>query len=139
MQRRRLASTEPEEEVFVFRFWVDLQFLIVALSRLKRVAKMAARVQPSGAINAALREFDKALPDLAKMRNVGEHIDEYAIDAGRDKSVSRKQLQVGSWDGETYSWLGHTLNIDNALAASEKLFESVRLAATEGASPEETS
>src|SRR5579859_2833960 len=33
LQHRRLRTTEPEDQVFVFRWWADLQFLIVALRR----------------------------------------------------------------------------------------------------------
>ena len=43
LQRRRPRSTEPEDGVFVFRWWADLQFLIVALRRLRRAAQLAAR------------------------------------------------------------------------------------------------
>jgi hypothetical protein len=34
------------------------------------------------------------LPGLAKMRNVGEHIDDYVIEDGRAKDVQRGDLQV---------------------------------------------
>lgn len=57
------------------------------------------------------------------MRNVGEHVDGYAVDAAsrHENSVSRLQLQAGSWDGTVYSWLGESLNVDVALNAAEKL------------------
>jgi hypothetical protein len=35
-----------------------------------------------------------ALPGLAKLRNVGEHIDDYVIGAARSKDVQRGDLQV---------------------------------------------
>ena len=35
LQHRRLKTTEPEDGVFVFRWHADLQFLIVALRRLR--------------------------------------------------------------------------------------------------------
>lgn len=127
LQCRRLRSTEPEDETFVFRWWADLQFLIVALRRLYRAAELAGQV-PSAkkTISAALENFDDALPCLRTMRNVGEHIEDYALSRGRNKDVKRGSLQVGGWDGTTYTWLGKSLNIDEAHDAAEKLFSVVR-------------
>ena len=120
---RRLTTVEPEDHVFVFRRWADLQFLIVMLRRLRRAAMLVARLDSSAhRINVAVEEFDRALQDLAKMRNVGEHIDDYTLDAPkrRHANVEHRQLQAGSWDGRVYKWIGE-LNIDTALAAAQKL------------------
>jgi DDE superfamily endonuclease len=78
-------------------------------------------------ITTAIQEFDKALPDLAKMRNVGEHIDDYAADdpKRRHRDVGRGQLQVGSWDPPVFSWVGD-LDIDLTLKASGELFVAVK-------------
>ena len=131
LQRRRVTSTEPEDDTFVFRWWADLQFLVVALRRLRRAAELGRRV-PAGAkdLSAALKAFDVALPMLPLMRNVGEHIDDYALDNGRHKDISRRSLQVGAWDGATYTWLGASLNVENARAAAETLHAAVRAALT---------
>jgi hypothetical protein len=127
LQHRRLRSIEPGDDNFVFRWWADIQFLIVALRRLRRSAEIAVSIlKLSSLLNDALREFDDALPCLAKMRNVGEHVEDYALDRGRDRSVSRSEIQVGSWDGTVYSWLGESLNIDTALSAAQKLLMAVR-------------
>lgn len=40
----RLGSSEPEDQVFIFRWCADLQFLIVALRRLRRAASLALQV-----------------------------------------------------------------------------------------------
>ena len=128
LQHRRLRSTEPEDKVFVFRRHADLQFLIVALRRLRRAAELGARVpHVSSRLRAALVEFDDRLPGLAKMRNVGEHIDDYVIGDGRAKDVQRGDLQVSTWDGTVFNWLGVELDIDAALEAAETLFEAVKL------------
>ena len=127
LQRRRLQTIEPEDEVFVFRWWADLQFLIVALRRLRRSAELVAKRVPS--VGDAIRKFDNALPDLAKMRNVGEHIDDYAVDhpkKRRHRDVGRRQLQVGKWDGKVFRWLESSLNVDDALKAAEELLQAVR-------------
>lgn len=129
LQCRRLRSTEPEDSSFVFRWWADLQFLIVALRRLRRSAEIAMRVPEfSTEVRAAIDEFDRSLPGLTKMRNVGEHVDDYAANdpKRRDLSVDSWQLQAGSFDGTVYVWLGESLNIDTALAAAEKLFERIK-------------
>ena len=131
LQCRRLRTQEPEDGTFVMRWWADLQFLIVALSRLRRATKIACEV-PAVAedVKAALHNFDQAIPDLARLRNVGEHIDEYAVDSPsrHDKTVSRKQTQVGSWDGTVYKWLDVRLNVRDALVAAEELYEALRTA-----------
>jgi hypothetical protein len=120
LQHRRLQTTEPEDEVFVMRWWADVQFLIVALRRLRRSAELAARVPSiSGDLRAAIRKFDNALPTVAKMRNVGEHIDNYGVDAPKrhHPDIDRRQLQVGTWDGTVFRWLGSELDIDDAMQA----------------------
>jgi hypothetical protein len=65
------------------------------------------------------------------MRNVGEHIDDYAVDSPKrqHKEVRRQDLQVGTWDGTTYEWLGDSLNIDTAHEAAYALFVAVSTAA----------
>ena len=129
LQRRRLRSAEPEDDSFVFRWWADLQFLIVALRRLRRSAEIATRIPEfSVEVRAAVEEFDKSLPGLRKMRNVGEHVDSYAVNDPKryDASVDSGQLQVGLFDETVYTWLGESLNIDTALAAAEKLCHRVK-------------
>jgi len=65
------------------------------------------------------------------MRNVGEHIDDYALDSPkrRHRDVSRQALQVGTWDGTTYLWSGESLNIDVAHDAAHILFAAISSAA----------
>lgn len=101
LQRRRLNSNEPEDEKFVLRKLADFHFLVIALTRLRRAAVLAAKVKSiESKIKIALREFDAALPNLKKMRDVAEHIDEYAVNSGKDKRRSRKSLEVSLIDGE---------------------------------------
>jgi hypothetical protein len=127
LQRRRLQAAEPEDETFVFRRWADFQFFIVSLRRLRRAALLAARPRAGKAgIETAISEFDESLPGLQKMRNVGEHVDEYAVEGGRDRSVSRRALQVGSFDAATFEWLGERLDADDALAAAERLYGAIK-------------
>jgi hypothetical protein len=132
LQRRRLHSEEPEDATFVFRYWADLQFLITSLRRLRRAAELAAKPERyRRRIKLAIQVFDDELPDLRKMRNVGEHLDEYAVDRGLNRRIDRRDLQAGNWDGTTFEWLGGALNIEEAVAAAERLYEAVRDASRE--------
>ena len=136
LQCRRLKTAEPEDDEFVFRVWADWQFLIVALSRLRHVGVLAKRVEEvADEIQRALIAFDAALPSLQLMRNVGEHLDKYAIDQGHGE-ISRKALQVGSWTDADLFWLREgvgnapeskplTLNSVVALDASRKLHRAI--------------
>lgn len=129
LQRRRLASSEPEDDEFLFRWWADLQFFIVALSRLRRYAEIALDVSSvRDELQDALATFDCAVPDLRKMRNVGEHGDAYAVNSSKRhmKSIDARQLESGMWNGKTYVWLNGQLDVDAALNAAEELFGAVK-------------
>lgn len=130
IQCRRIRSSEPEGRHFVLRWWADLQFLIVALWRLRSAAVLALQSEPgNSSLRGAIVSFDTALPDLRRMRNVGEHVGDYAMENGRDRTVQKKQLQVGSFDGRSFFWLDAELNIDLALAAAEWMHRVVKDAA----------
>src|SRR5882757_8250933 len=125
LQRRRLRTAEPEDQRFIFRRWGDWQFLIVSLRRLRQAARIV-RFDPL--VGSAIARFDRALPSLMTMRNVGEHVDDYAEDRGHDPGISRKDLQVGIYSAEEFEWLGHRLNADEALSAAETLLAAVQAA-----------
>lgn len=130
LQRRRLQTTEPEDDSFDLRWWIDLQFFILALWRLRRAAGLlhGSRYE-SQQVRSALASFDATTPSLRTMRNIGEHADEYAIDSPKrhEKTIDRRQLETGSWDGQTFQWLQkdddtrHELNVDTALDAAQAL------------------
>jgi hypothetical protein len=129
LQCRRLNSTEAEDTEFVFRKWTDFDFLIVSLTRLRRAAQLAASVpEVHSPLSVALGEFDRSLPHLKKMRDVAEHIDDYAKDIGRDKSIHRRSLEASSLndDGPELEWLEGNLNSQAALSASQKLFSAIQ-------------
>jgi hypothetical protein len=87
---------------------MDLQFLFVPLRRLRRTTELASHVSASKKqLAIALEKFDSALPTLSMIRNVGEHIDAYAVNSGKrhHKEIDRRSPQASSWDGTTYEWL----------------------------------
>lgn len=131
LQIRRIQTREPEDDDFLFRQEADFQFLIVALRRLRRAASIASRVpEVTDLIRAALEQFDDVLPGLRTMRNIGEHIDSYAVDDPKrhDPTIDRTMLQVARWDNHNYRWLGIHLNTDAALAAGRRLYRELRQA-----------
>jgi hypothetical protein len=125
LQVRRLKTEEPEDAQFIFRRWADFQFLIVMLRRLRRAANIASF---SPAVAAAIAQFDAAIPGLATMRNVGEHIDAYATDDPNrhHKAVERGSIQVSVWGEDHFDWLSYTFNIPSAQEAADRLFVVVR-------------
>lgn len=129
MQRRRIDRRELEDEDFAMRSWADVQFLIVSLRRARRCAEIALAVSPTRhEVQRALAEFDRAVPHLSLLRNVGEHIDAYAVDKGRDPTVSRAALQVGSWTADRLEWLGYEVDFIRAQDATNELLEALRAA-----------
>jgi hypothetical protein len=134
LQRRRVQTVEPEDGDFLFRVWADWEFLIVALIRIRRSALVAAQVDQTNAkIMQAVARFDAALPDLRVMRNVAEHIDEYAVESERrhHRSIMRYGLEVGSWNDTEFTWQldrPQVLNADHAMDAAGELLVAVRAA-----------
>lgn len=129
LQRRRLSSVEPEDEQFVLRWLADLEFMISALRRLRRAAQLAAKATTVRAeVEAAIAEFDAAVPSLPTMWNVAEHIEDYGVDEPRRHlhGVDRGLLEVSTWDGTTSCWLGLELNIDSASHASARLLRALK-------------
>lgn len=122
LQIQRIESAEHEDRDFPLRNWVDLQFLLATLSRLRRAARLASRTQQQNrSLQHAIDAFDRALPHLKSMRDINEHFDVYALDDPKrhDKAIDRRQLEVGTWDGETFTWLardGHPLQLHIAEA-----------------------
>jgi hypothetical protein len=126
LQCRRIRSSEPEDEKFLFRQWADYEFLINALSRLRKAAVLASKVPPiKASIEKAIADFDQIIPDLATMRNTLEHVDEYALDLGRNTRISRKALEVGKISDEQLEWLGCTLKTEDAMTATNLLFKAI--------------
>jgi hypothetical protein len=124
LQRRRLDTHEPEDQVFVLRPWADFQFFLVALRRLRNAATIA-RSQRS--VAEALTQFDAATPYLTRLRNVGEHLNEYAVDNPKrhDDKITRKMIEVGEWRPTEWRWLGEHVDINAALKAAEELHDVV--------------
>lgn len=111
---------------------MDYQFLIVTLWRLRTAATIATWVAAvSDTITSAVAEFDRRLPDLARMRHVAQHLDDYAVDDPKrrrqrkpdgDLLVGRRALQVGAFGEDGFSWLDGTINVVDIRAAAAGLY-----------------
>ena len=101
---------------------IDLQFFIVAMRRLRRGVEIGKWAESHrGVLQDALVVFDATLPNLAMLRNVGEHLDEYAVGAGNHSSVTWRHVQVTSWNDPVVEWLGLKLDAEDALSAGHAL------------------
>lgn len=52
-------------------------------------------------------------------------------DKRRMKTIDARQPEAGAWNGQTYQCLGRRLNVDDALAAGEALFNSLKILAAD--------
>lgn len=125
LQVQRLREPEPRREDFFFRYWADIQLLVNTLCRLQRVVDLVAR-EVDNTLKTDLAAFNTKLPGLRNLRNVYEHIDGYIIGEGWNRSVSREGLQVGSWDGQTFTYLDHSLDIEIAFSSAVDLFRALQ-------------
>jgi hypothetical protein len=125
---RRHSKTDMEP-VEIMAVEVDLHFLLVALVRLQRCVNRVGANVPELRVSLDQRAniFDSEIPSLRKLRNVSEHIDEYNLDEGRDRSVSRRQVQTWAMDtndggGLIWNWLGESLDVRRADDAAVALY-----------------
>lgn len=80
MQHHRVLAELPEDEAFFagagFRREVDFHLMLLLLLRLRRAVELASRLLASDSLRRALDVFD-GNKSIERMRNVGEHLDEY--------------------------------------------------------------
>jgi hypothetical protein len=130
LQIRRVRSVEPEDDEWLSRVWMDFQFLIVCLWRLRLAGRMTAAVE----VRAAVATFDREIPDLALMRHVSQHLDEYGVEGPKRRQklpdgtglVGRRRLEVGAWNEDRYDWLGGTIVVAQARSAAAQLYAAIR-------------
>lgn len=130
LQIRRIRATEPEDEEWPFRVLADFQFLVQALWQMRQAGYLALQVDPS--LTNAVGDFNVACPDLATMRHVAQHWDQYAIDQSRrqrrpddGKPVGRRSLENHSWDNDTFRWLGGTVELTRSRDAAALLYRAI--------------
>ncbi|MFT4264074.1 MAG: hypothetical protein QM572_11880 [Nocardioides sp.] len=141
-QVRRIRGREPEDDDWPGRAWMDLQFLIVILWRMRQAGALALSADTSAdRLRAALARFDAQVPDLKRMRDVAQHYEEYAVDGrgrrhvrpGRADKIGRRMLDVGEWNGSRFNCLGGSIDFEVAGRASQDLFTAIVKARDEAA------
>ena len=123
LQINRLRSEKNEMPEFVMQPVVDFHFLVTALTRLRKAAELVAAFSD---ISREIKQFDDALPDLPKIRNVQEHIDEYRLGKGYNKKINANELLTIVLDHDRLAWLGYELRVDDALRVSDCLFQAIK-------------
>lgn len=133
MQHRRATHPIVDPEAPGEEAWrqeIDLHFLLVALTRLRRAVGLTGRVEGlRDRLLDSLMEFDEDVPLLTTLRNVAEHFDDYTRGKGRTSQVKRHQLQVWSLgededSGLVWRWLGVEFSVEGAHRAATRLYRS---------------
>ena len=135
--RSGLRSRDPDA------FWsvlIDIEFFIATLWKLRLAGNLAHSVM--GHSWTALRDFDRAVPDLKLMRDVTQHVDEYGRDGDRrrhsspttQQRIGRRSLHTMSCREQSVHWLGGTIDFDRARTASFELLSAVRAARDQASS-----
>jgi hypothetical protein len=141
LQIRRIQGTEPEDAEWWARLWLDCQFLVMVLWRMRQAGVLATQAKiERDRLRRALAQFDAKLPDLKRMRDVAQHFEEYAVDgkgrrhfrSSKKAKIGRRQLEVGSWDVDEaghltrYRWLDGVIDFQLATDASWALYREIQ-------------
>lgn len=108
----------------------DVHFFMIALRRLRQVAttiEQAPEQWPP--VRRAIDDFDRKLPWLKRLRDVFEHLEDYAVDSNlRHTETSRRELQVWSAKENGLEWLSYRIEWREAVHAAEELYVCVKTA-----------
>lgn len=127
LQIKRLETNEPEFADFPFQPLVDFHFLVTALTRLQEIAEALKAIEDMEPVmEKAIESFEKEVPGLRDIRNVLEHIGEYARGAGHDQDVQYGEMFTVVLDSDCIQWLGYELRPRAALSASDTLFHVIK-------------
>jgi len=108
----------------------DVHYLVIALRRLRTVATTLEHApQAWSSVRSAIEVFDTRLPWLKNLRDVFEHVEDYAVDSNlRRSATSRSELQVWSAGKNGIQWLGYDVDWKEALSAARDLYDAVKTA-----------
>ena len=128
MQISRVRQEVSGSDRFVMRQFVDFEFLLVTLVRLKRAACAIKKEVPVAreAMQQAIKEYDKRLPALKDLRDITEHYDDYLLKQGRISNVDRSKLLTKIMSPESIDWMGYSMNLNESMAAAEALFQEIK-------------
>ena len=123
LQIQRLRSGENQIKEFVMQPVVDFHFLVTSLNKLRQAAKLVSEIFD---LSVKINQFDKKLPDLRTVRNILEHIDEYRVGKGKNKSVPASTFQTICFSNDCVRWVEYEINLKSAISASQELFASIQ-------------
>lgn len=135
LQHDRIVNPRPQDQPFhpfgTENFQeADVHFLVIALRRLRTIATTLEHApQQWDSVRHAIDEFDARLPWLKRLRDVFEHLEDYAVDSNlRHSSTSRRELQVWSLGEDGLNWLGFDVDWNEAHLAANDLYAAVKAA-----------
>ncbi|MEY2419960.1 MAG: hypothetical protein QOI95_27 [Acidimicrobiaceae bacterium] len=110
---------------------VDALALAGSARRLRRTAGHLAGEMPGRHLTEALRRFDHAVPHLVSLRDMSEHIDEYAVGAGKHDRPGAEagpvfDLRVDPRGPVTISARGGSMEMRSAVLACTSLAACVQ-------------
>jgi hypothetical protein len=124
LRRGEQAGDETLRDVMLAS--ADLELCLVSLVRFRRAAVLLVEHLGAEQVRPLLEEFDESTPDLVKLRNVGDHWDDYSRGAGRVEPTEQR--------GKSYEWgkggvsietSGRRVNLTRALDAARILYEGI--------------
>lgn len=129
LQHDRITNPRPQDKVFHpfgadYFHEADVHFLAIALQRLRKTVKTLEHVpQLREKARIAGHSFDESLPWVKRLRDVFEHIEDYAVDSNKrhTKTTSRQDLQVWSADSNGMRWLGYDIDWSKTLDVAHDL------------------
>jgi len=135
LQHDRITRPRPQDNAF-HPFGIDafneadVHFLAIALRRLRTVATTLEHApQVWDSVHSAIQAFDDRLPWLKRLRDVFEHLEDYAVDSNlRRSDTSRRELQGWSASENGMQWLGYDVDWNEGLFAAEDLYAAVKTA-----------
>lgn len=131
LQIKRIREPVGHDDKFILRPIADFHYLASSITRLERAAYLIQKI-PSlwKSLEPELDNFKAAIPDIKKLRDIGEHFDDYVLEKGRNKSISaadvKAGLQVFSGSNAEFEWLDAKIVFDDCLLACGQLFSAIR-------------
>lgn len=105
----------------------DIDYFILALNRFQRGIRTVNKLINCKEIECALEIFDKSVPDLKNLRDIGEHFDEYDWGKGKIEKELTNESPTYSWGSEDggITYRGKTLTVIKSRNAARVLHKTV--------------
>lgn len=104
----------------------DWEYLAVCLIRLRRCLCLVSQLEPEVRMDRDyIVRFDNLLSDLIALRNFEEHLDEYSLGRGRNRSADWGHLETFLYGAEKFSNGVGSLDVESARAAMRVAWEAV--------------